>query len=68
MHQYDPPDCVSDVTMKTSPRRTLEFTNDSVVQKEQPQQPEEVVDDLDQLECKEEFFLEDDDDDDDDLL
>ena len=68
MHQYDPPDCVSDVTMKTSPRRTLEFTNDSVVQQPQQPQQEPEVDDLDQLECKEEFFLEDDDDDDDDLL
>lgn len=60
MHQYDPPDCVSDVTMKTS-RRTLEFTNDSVVEKQQQEQ--QPVEDLDQLECKEEFFLEDDDDD-----
>uniref|UniRef100_A0A7S2WR92 Histone RNA hairpin-binding protein RNA-binding domain-containing protein n=2 Tax=Eucampia antarctica TaxID=49252 RepID=A0A7S2WR92_9STRA len=71
LHQYDTPDCVSDVTMRTktpkeevAPEKQVE-----VVVDEEEQYLDEVAnfeagkDELDELATKEEFFLEDDDDD-----
>jgi hypothetical protein len=80
LHQYDPPDCVSDVTMRTKqtsepPPKTKgvvivaeeeddDYLEDDVAQLEAGGGDDE----LDQLDTNNEFFLEEDEDDDDDLL